>query len=67
VDLSEVKNYKMLFEECKDCSYLLWGVGIGMGVRCKHTQNRTEKKPPMPLISEVKDCKLYKKIEADES
>jgi hypothetical protein len=53
----------MLIKECQGCSYLHWGVGIGIGVRCTHPQHRTERKLPIPLISEVEDCKLYKKRE----
>jgi hypothetical protein len=51
----------MLIAECKGCSYLHWAIGIGLGVRCTHSEHRIDAKPPMPLISEVKNCLRYKK------
>jgi hypothetical protein len=50
----------MLIAECKGCSYLHWAIGIGLGVRCTHPEHRIDAKPPMPLISAVTDCQLYK-------
>jgi hypothetical protein len=50
----------MLIVECKGCSYLHWAIGIGLGVRCTHPEHRIDAKPPMPLISAVTECQLYK-------
>ena len=50
----------MLIDDCKGCSYLHWAVGIGLGIRCMHPQHRTPEQPPIPLISEIQDCELYK-------
>ena len=50
----------MLIDDCKGCRYLHWAIGIGLGVRCTHPQHRTEAKLPIPLISAVENCTLYK-------
>lgn len=50
----------MLIAGCKGCSYLHWAIGIGLGVRCTHPEHRNEAHPPMPLISAITDCQLYK-------
>lgn len=53
---------------CKDCKHCAWMVGIGMGVRCKHTNNQKFKKEEdshknLPvIISHVPDgCEYYQK------
>lgn len=51
----------MLIAELKGCRYLHWAIGIGLGVRCTHPENRTETKLPKPLISAVENCSLYEK------
>lgn len=50
----------MLIADCKGCSYLHWAIGIGLGVRCTHPEHRIDAQPPMPLISAITDCQLYK-------
>lgn len=57
----------MLIAECKGCSYLHWAIGIGLGVRCTHPDHRTEAKLPIPLISHVEHCTLYKPRHLTES
>jgi len=53
----------MLIAECKGCRFLHWAIGIGLGVRCTHPKNRTEARLPIPLISAVENCLLFKKRE----
>ena len=50
----------MLIAECEGCSYLHWAIGIGLGVRYTHPEHRIDARPPMPLISAITDCQLYK-------
>ena len=50
----------MLIADCKGCSYLHWAIGIGLGVRCTNPEHRIDARPPMPLISAITDCQLYK-------
>jgi len=50
----------MLIADCKGCSYFHWAIRIGMGVRCTHPEHRIDALPPMPLISAITDCQLYK-------
>jgi hypothetical protein len=57
----------MLIAECKGCSYLHWAIGIGLGVRCTHTEHRNKAKLPIPLISAVENCTLYKPRNSNET
>ena len=57
----------MLIEDCKGCRYLHWAIGIGLGVRCTHPEHRTEAKLPIPLISSVVNCTLYKPRNSNET
>lgn len=50
----------MLIADCKDCSYLHWAIGIGLGVRCTHPEHRMDAQPSMPLISAITHCRLHK-------
>ena len=56
----------MLIADCKGCSYLHWAIGIGLGVRCTHPEHRNEAKLPIPLISAVENCTLYKPRNSNE-
>jgi hypothetical protein len=42
----------MLSKDCKSCTYCLWVVGIGQGVRCKHIENQKYKgkESEIPII-----------------
>ena len=33
----------MLTKDCKNCSYLIWMIGVGQGVRCGHPGNQKYK------------------------
>ena len=50
----------MLIADCKGCSYLHWAIGIGLGVRCAHSEHRIDAQLPMPVMSAITDCQLYK-------
>lgn len=56
----------MLIADCKGCSDLHRAIGIGLGVRCTHPQHRTEARLPIPLISAVENCALYKPRNSNE-
>ena len=30
----------MLSKDCKECRYCVWGVAVGMGIRCKKEENQ---------------------------
>ena len=54
----------MLTEHCRDCKNVIWMVGLGLGVRCSHPDNKEYSKTNLPpLISSVFDCKIYRKKE----
>ncbi len=49
----------MLSKDCGQCSYCIWMVGIGQGIRCNHPENELDKEGihRKPIISYIKDCK----------
>lgn len=53
----------MLINDCEKCKYVAWMVGIGQGIRCRNKENQKENinqlGSKLPLISEIKDCKLF--------
>lgn len=52
--------------ECRDCKYVKWMVGIGLGVRCGHPKREPEE-GIAPVISQIKDCQLKETITKDKS
>ena len=48
----------MKIDFCRDCKFVAWMVGIGLGVRCVHP-TRQEKREGLPsLISTIDNCQL---------
>ena len=47
--------------DCKDCKWVLWMVGIGLGVRCDHPKNNKEGDVPIIISRIPKGCE-YKTV-----
>ena len=43
---------------CMNCEYLLWAIGAGQGLRCKHPDKREEGKSPY-INSRFGTCDLF--------
>ena len=61
-DTNKEKENKMTLQEkleyCKNCSYCVWLIGIGQGVRCHHLENQQylpEGQRSPVLIGEIPD------------
>ena len=48
--------------DCKDCKWVVWLVGLGLGVRCNHPKNNKEGDDLPIIISRIpKGCE-YKTV-----
>jgi hypothetical protein len=45
---------------CYNCRYMLWMVGIGLGVQCAHIANKPLDKPYFPIPSRWYSCEYFK-------
>ena len=55
----------MQISECKGCRFLIWNLGVGLGIRCGNRKNWSCERPPQ--IGEVIDCNLYEQRGSDVS
>lgn len=52
----------MLINDCKNCRYVCWMIGIGQGVRCNNRLHNGANHNSMPLlISKILECSFYEK------
>jgi hypothetical protein len=54
----------MKAKDCRDCKWVSWMVGIGLGVRCNHPTNNADNSPGLPiLISQIPEGCEYKQTQ----
>ena len=48
-------------EVCFNCKYIFWGIALGLGLRCRHENNKlVDKTFPLPVIpSRRHTCKNF--------